>query len=67
MRRGDIVRYKNVDAMIVWKKNNQEIGINWSHLAVQSTILGRTPTFKEMRGFGCDEIVSRDEIKMVQQ
>jgi len=62
-------RFSNKVGMVTWKKNNDEIGINFSHYHIIVNSIGKDKTPTEQRDWifkmGVDEIFSLSEIESV--
>ena len=69
MKIGDIV-FKNKnkrEGMIVWKKNNENIGVSFEHYHLslfQKPTLSNKDRAEYLRHFGCDEIFEKSELTL---
>lgn len=70
MRNGDIVRHKGSGkiGMITWRKNNQQIGVNFGHYPI---VKATNPDYTEqelidhVRKLGADDEFSKEEIELL--
>lgn len=67
MRKGSVVIHTRTkrEGMVVWKKNNQEIGVNFGHYQMLKNV-HKVPLHRmleRLNGLGLDDIFSKEELE----
>lgn len=67
MRNGSVVKHIKTgrEGMIVWKKNNQEIGVNFGHYKILRDV-HKVPIHRmlgKLKGLGVDDMFSKEDLE----
>jgi len=71
MKKGSVVKHikSGMVGMIVWKKNNQEIGVNFGHYHILKNLRKVPPhqMLESLNGLGADDLFSKDELELTEE
>ena len=65
MKIGDIVRDGKKEGMIIYRKSNQNIGVNFGHYSLLKDKIPPSKIVKVLRACGCDKIYEKHQLKLM--